>query len=171
MFFFLLHLEIDNESWLRTKFYKKRDVSFSTFLWSNIPAASGIYICQVIDIPKLILLIRVSLVEGCSYQWSYKTKGFLVLKFKQLVDLKSRCAIDGYFLYVVVRPSFITCHRIFNTSGVTSGEQEFLILPNHDMWVLCSLMATQHFSAILWREHVNCQWDDDEIHFVLDQHA
>jgi hypothetical protein len=48
--------------------HKKRDVSFSTFLWSNIPAASGIYICQVIDIPKIVLLLRVSLVEGCSYQ-------------------------------------------------------------------------------------------------------
>jgi hypothetical protein len=27
------------------------------------------------------------------------------------------------------------------------------------------------FSAISWREQVNFQWHDDEIHFVLDQHA
>jgi len=26
-------------------------------------------------------------------------------------------------------------------------------------------------SAISWREQVNCQWDDDDVHFVLDQHA
>jgi hypothetical protein len=26
-------------------------------------------------------------------------------------------------------------------------------------------------SAILWREQVNFQWDDDEVRFVLDQHA
>ena len=27
------------------------------------------------------------------------------------------------------------------------------------------------FSAISWREQVNFQWNDDEVHFVLDQHA
>ena len=26
-------------------------------------------------------------------------------------------------------------------------------------------------SAISWREQVNFQWDDDEVHFVIDQHA
>ena len=26
-------------------------------------------------------------------------------------------------------------------------------------------------SAILWREQVNYQWDDDEVRIVLDQHA
>ena len=28
-----------------------------------------------------------------------------------------------------------------------------------------------NISAISWREQVTCQWDDDEVHFVLDQHA
>jgi hypothetical protein len=32
-------------------------------------------------------------------------------------------------------------------------------------------MPIQQFSAISWREQVNFQWDDDEVHFVLDQHA
>jgi hypothetical protein len=32
-------------------------------------------------------------------------------------------------------------------------------------------MPTQQFSAISWWEQVNCQWDDDEVFFVLDQHA
>jgi hypothetical protein len=27
------------------------------------------------------------------------------------------------------------------------------------------------FSAISWREQVIFQWDDDEVRFVLDQHA
>jgi hypothetical protein len=31
-------------------------------------------------------------------------------------------------------------------------------------------MPIQQFSAISWREQVNFQWDDDEVHFVLDQH-
>jgi hypothetical protein len=28
-----------------------------------------------------------------------------------------------------------------------------------------------NFSVISWREQVNFQWDDDEVRFVLDQHA
>jgi hypothetical protein len=28
-----------------------------------------------------------------------------------------------------------------------------------------------YFSAISWQEQVNFQWDDDEVRFVLDQHA
>jgi hypothetical protein len=36
----------------------------------------------------------------------------------------------------------------------------------------CCLMPTQQFfSAISWQEQVNFQWDDDDICFVLDQHA
>jgi hypothetical protein len=27
------------------------------------------------------------------------------------------------------------------------------------------------FSAVSWREQVNFQWDDEEVHFLLDQHA
>ena len=28
-----------------------------------------------------------------------------------------------------------------------------------------------NFSAISWREQVNVHWNDDEVRFVLDQHA
>ena len=35
----------------------------------------------------------------------------------------------------------------------------------------CCLTPIQQFSAILSRERVNFQLDDDEVHFVLDQHA
>jgi hypothetical protein len=31
--------------------------------------------------------------------------------------------------------------------------------------------STKHFSAISWWEQVKFQWNDDEIRFVLDQHA
>jgi hypothetical protein len=31
--------------------------------------------------------------------------------------------------------------------------------------------ALQLFSAILWREQANFQWDDDEVRFALDLHA
>jgi hypothetical protein len=29
----------------------------------------------------------------------------------------------------------------------------------------------QFFSSVSWQEQVNFQWDDDEVRFVLDQHA
>ena len=35
----------------------------------------------------------------------------------------------------------------------------------------CCLTPTQQFSAISWREQINFQWNDDEVRFVLDQHA
>ena len=34
----------------------------------------------------------------------------------------------------------------------------------------CCLVQFSNFSAISWREQVNFQWDD-EVRFVLDQHA
>jgi hypothetical protein len=34
-------------------------------------------------------------------------------------------------------------------------------------WVL----FIPNFSVISWREQVSFQWDDDEVHFVQDQHA
>ena len=37
----------------------------------------------------------------------------------------------------------------------------------NDLRVLSNFSAT----CISWREQVNFQWHDDEIHFVLDQHA
>jgi hypothetical protein len=35
----------------------------------------------------------------------------------------------------------------------------------------CCLTPPQQFSTISWREQVNFQWDDDEVRFVLVQHA
>jgi hypothetical protein len=38
-------------------------------------------------------------------------------------------------------------------------------------WVIVVSRQFSNFSAILWWEQVNFQWDDDEVCFVLDQHA
>ena len=38
-------------------------------------------------------------------------------------------------------------------------------------WVIVVERQFSNISAISWREQVNFQWDDDEIRFVLDQHA
>jgi hypothetical protein len=35
----------------------------------------------------------------------------------------------------------------------------------------CCLTPTQQFSAISWQEQVNIQCNDNEVRFVLDQHA
>ena len=73
--------EIDNEGWLKTKLYDKRDdfsfliVNFP-FLCSDIPAApaNGVYISQLIDIPGLVFLIMISLIEDCYSKRRYYTK-------------------------------------------------------------------------------------------------
>ena len=39
-------------------------------------------------------------------------------------------------------------------------------------WVIVAYRKLSNVSlAISWREQVNFQWDDDEVRFVLDQHA
>jgi hypothetical protein len=38
-------------------------------------------------------------------------------------------------------------------------------------WVIVVLRPFNNFSAISWQEQVNYQWDDDDVHFVLDQDA
>jgi hypothetical protein len=38
-------------------------------------------------------------------------------------------------------------------------------------WLIVVYRQFRNFSAISWRELVNFQWDDDEVCFVLNQHA
>jgi hypothetical protein len=72
--YLVLHIEIDNEGWLRTKLYDKRDdfnfpfvifVNFP-FICSNIPAASpyGVYISGY-DFSELVVPIRFPLIAEC----------------------------------------------------------------------------------------------------------
>ena len=39
------------------------------------------------------------------------------------------------------------------------------------VWVIIVYRQFRNFSALSWREQVNYQWDDDEVRFVLDEHA
>jgi len=45
----------------------------------------------------------------------------------------------------------------------------FLIWPTLSEWLLFNANSAI-FPAKSWREQVKFQWDDDEVHFVLDQH-
>jgi hypothetical protein len=38
-------------------------------------------------------------------------------------------------------------------------------------WVIVVKRQLSNFAAIVWREQVNFEWDDDEVRFVLDQHT
>ena len=38
-------------------------------------------------------------------------------------------------------------------------------------WVTVVKHQLSNVSVISWWEQVNFQWDDDDVHFVLDQHA
>ena len=38
-------------------------------------------------------------------------------------------------------------------------------------WLLFNANSAIFSTAMSWREQVNCQWDDYEVRFVLDQHA
>ena len=38
-------------------------------------------------------------------------------------------------------------------------------------WVIVVANSAFFFLAISWREQVNFHWDDDEVCFILDQHA
>jgi hypothetical protein len=40
-----------------------------------------------------------------------------------------------------------------------------------DEWVIVAYRQLSNFSAISWREQVNFKWDNNEVRFVLDQHA
>ena len=64
-----LHLEINSDGRLRAKLYDKRDdfnfpILNFPFVCSNIPAAPayGEYISHLIDIPELVVPIRISLI-------------------------------------------------------------------------------------------------------------
>ena len=48
--------------------------------------------------------------------------------------------------------------------------QYLLLIDCVSEWLLFTANSAI-LSATLWREQVNYQWDDDEVRFVLDQHA
>jgi len=68
---------------------------------------------------------------------------------------------------------FSLINKYFNKCYITE------IIFNHRLAQLCSRGGNSinhhqyysNFSALLCQEHVNFQWDDDEVRFVQDQHA
>ena len=52
----------------------------------------------------------------------------------------------------------------------SSEDHERKIL-KYSEWVIVVELQLGNFSATLWGEQVECQWNDDEIRFVPDQHA
>jgi len=43
--------------------------------------------------------------------------------------------------------------------------------PKLSEWAIVVYRQLSNFSAISWWEQLNFQWDNDEVRFVLDQHA
>ena len=58
-----------------------------------------------------------------------------------------------------------------NHRPVASHWQTLGIFYEYRKWVSAWLLFNANFSVISWREQVHDQWDDDEVGFVLDQHA
>ena len=82
-----LHLEIDSEGRLRTKLYDKRDdfnfpiVNFP-FICSNIPAAYGVYISQMIRYSRACGSYQDFLDRGLLLTRKLLSQGFLLVKLK-----------------------------------------------------------------------------------------
>ena len=53
---------------------------------------------------------------------------------------------------------------------IISSKMAIFPLKCNEEWVSEWLLFNSN-SAISWLEQVNFQWDDDEVHFVSDQHA
>ena len=130
-----LHLEIDNEGRLRTKFYDKRDdfnfliVNFP-FICSNIPAspAYGVYISQLIRYSRACGSYQDFLDRGLLLTRKLLRQWFLLGKLKSSLrkfygrnhDLVDRCGISVSWICSTCRKhfpvlfSFMTYHRVCN---------------------------------------------------------
>jgi hypothetical protein len=78
------------------------------------------------------------------------------------VRVDKSCSTCGICRVALVKNSVICHERESDCVVVTTiGVNEWLLFNANSAIVL----------AISWREQVNFQWDDDEVRFVLDQHA
>ena len=105
-----LHLEIDSEGRLRTKFYDKRDdfnfliVNFP-FICSNIPAAPayGVYISQLIRYSRVCGSYQDFLDRGLLLTRKLLNQGFLLIKMKSSLRKfygHRHDLVDRYGIYV-----------------------------------------------------------------------
>jgi hypothetical protein len=76
-----------------------------------------------------------------------------------IVSVLTWNAVDGGSSPDRVKPKTIILECVASPLSTQHTEKDWLA-QNQD-----------NVSAILWREQVNFQWDDDEVHFVQDQHA
>ena len=82
--------------------------------------------------------------------------------FRCPVRVDKSCSTCGICRVALVKNSVICHERESDCVVVTTiGVNEWLLFNANSAIVL----------AISWREQVNFQWDDDEVRFVLDQHA
>ena len=84
-------------------------------------------------------------------QW--QTQSDEILSYVSFLSLSNYAPLDkvDWLLFSVKRAVF----QLYSVS-------ESMII------VLCQL---SNFTAISWQEQINFQWDDDEVTFVLEQHA
>jgi hypothetical protein len=71
------------------------------------------------------------------------------------------------FIYLLYKNLYIISTKTQFWSLQSSYQQGWRRTP----WVIVVLCQFSNLSYMSWREQVNCQWDDDEFRFVLDQHA
>jgi hypothetical protein len=73
-------------------------------------------------------------------------------------------------VYWIWLKSYLSLVPLTNT--LLCGRSEKTILQVMYEWVSdCCLMPIQHFFSYIMERISYFQWDDDEVHFVLDQHA
>ena len=61
--------------------------------------------------------------------------------------------------------------HILSSVPITLGRENIILYLFSLEIVSDWLLFNAIFSAIFWREEVTFQWDNDEVRFVLDQHA
>jgi hypothetical protein len=57
------------------------------------------------------------------------------------------------------------------SSVVASVETSSVVASVETSSVVASGLEMSQISAISWREHITFRWDDNEVRFVVDQHA
>jgi len=71
----------------------------------------------------------------------------------------------GYSNVVAVHSSYTLMHRYISKIII-----RFQLLPNNKVVIKLFYLLKVHI-AISWQEQVNFQRDEDDVRFVLDQHA
>ena len=143
-----LHLGTDSEGWVRTKLYSNFNIVNFPFVCSNILAAPGVYISQLIRYLRACGSYKEILDRGLLLTRKLLNQGFLVVKLKPslwqfyvattvMENLCHKwpriCSTCRSFLHSWLITEFVTRF----TRRVPLVEQELLTLPEH-MCSICS---------------------------------